>query len=66
MSQTEHLLSLIDEFPRAFTDPETQAHPEVTPRTPEETTAKTQQLLELIREFPPSFCRPGTDPHPTH
>jgi hypothetical protein len=56
MADTDTLLSLVNEFPAAFSDPETASAGSQPPATPE--AAKTQQLLTLVTEFPQAFADP--------
>jgi len=63
MSDSQDLLSLIHEFPQAFTDPETATQkPGICLKEQLQAgttlTAKTQQLLHLVTEFPQAFADP--------
>ena len=68
MAQTRDLLTLVDEFPSAFANPDAQT---VVPmgtsavrHTPTDPTGRTQQLLQLVNEFASAFADPDTSPPP--
>ena len=66
MAQTTDLLSLVDEFPIAFLDPEPQgvlsAGNSVVSPISSDPAGRTQQLLQLMEEFAPAFADPDSAP----
>lgn len=68
MAQTTDLLSLVDEFPIAFLDPESQdtlsAGNSVVSPISSDPAGRTQRLLQLMDEFAPAFADPESAPSP--